>query len=1301
MGQSALERLQASKRGKSALERLREAKAAKAAQTDPSIGERLIAAPGQFGRAYGRSLLIDPIEGVGTLLGGGATPEFVKKGADIARGVLDTLNPIPESVAQEADPPFLQGVPGALGGTAGVAASALLGGLGAGAATAGIGGGMGTYREAKEKGADDATALTAFALSIPVNLLDVIPGSAAVKAAKLGSTLNKLNTASKGALGKWLAGSASTPAVEAGQSGVQRWLENLIASTTGYDPERKQLDGVPQETLMGLLVGTGVGGAHAAATGQLRKERKSALDRLRESRLAQAQPQPGTSPNPPSLDPSAGETAAAVSPITDQAQSPEITPFPESDGGDSGAGAAPASVETGEPTGFPWEAPLEERLAMPAAKEHLKAMAAESGWFEAGGQMIRNAGGDVVGRTPWAPRAEWWTSRPVDMTEAELKKLVARVVSGEQGRMGHRQRLMLDWMLGQPTQVGDSLWEPGQFDEGGPPASVPPETVTSEAADIPGFEIPDETRTQNLRQRYVNDFERQNVLEEVAPNKVEGEQVSSLYRRMAGIVSGAHEVIEKTIWRPTVKALRKSGIDSEVSKPGLPSVKAYSTAIGAPERNETMMRRSGVENGSGMSTEDAKRIVAEAESSPHAAEYIALKERIAKLNEDRLTDEVESGLQSPEWREQVEKDFGRYYSPMQTVDETDRYFAGSSGIHLSGPEFRRATGRTSQAFNPFIQNVVSRQVSATRAARNRVARRFAEWIRINPTLGRIVDSLAEVSNEDRIAKRVVGFKENGQYRYAILADQRLADSARLLEADKIDDTLRAADKALNWLRRANTSWNPVFWMSNFPRDVGLAFFKMSVDESVAFAADVVRTVPAAVRAMRRVQANDAAPGALEDSYRLLREQGGFTSKADLSSMQKRLEDVQSELAAGVTRQAATKLGRYFLDLNNAFEYATRLAVGHVALQRGKSVADAALASRTATADFARRGEKSAFWSRVYLFFNANVQGTASVVESFAKHPQRGATAAGALVGMGYLFALMSRSLADEDDDGISMWEKIPEYDKSRKLGIMLGDKLYGIPSPWGFGFFSGLGVELEAMNRGGQSFEKTASKVLASLLDNTSPLPAGSLSMQFTPTALRPFHELAANENFAGSPIMPTRNPFEAAELQPDSEQHFKNVNPQLASLFSGINRATGGDTMRAGAVDVSPETAEHMLGWIGGGLGRFAGRTFNLAGKMIRADSIYTSDYPGLRAFVSEVPEFDTSRRYYDTLRKIEAAHARAMARSGMSDDDRFYLRFDKAAREIDKRVTLLRKANRPDEEIDAVRKKLNAMVQTAKEQK
>jgi hypothetical protein len=140
---------------------------------------------------------------------------------------------------------------------------------------------------------------------------------------------------------------------------------------------------------------------------------------------------------------------------------------------------------------------------------------------------------------------------------------------------------------------------------------------------------------------------------------------------------------------------------------------------------------------------------------------------------------------------------------------------------------------------------------------------------------------------------------------------------------------------------------------------------------------------------------------------------------------------------------------------------------------------------------------------------------------------------------------------------------------------------------------------------------------------------------------------------------------------------------------------------MRAGAVDVSPETAEHMLGWIGGGLGRFAGRTFNLAGKMIRADSIYTSDYPGLRAFVSEVPEFDTSRRYYDTLRKIEAAHARAMARSGMSDDDRFYLRFDKAAREIDKRVTLLRKANRPDEEIDAVRKKLNAMVQTAKEQK
>ena len=217
----------------------------------------------------------------------------------------------------------------------------------------------------------------------------------------------------------------------------------------------------------------------------------------------------------------------------------------------------------------------------------------------------------------------------------------------------------------------------------------------------------------------------------------------------------------------------------------------------------------------------------------------------------------------------------------------------------------------------------------------------------------------------------------------------------------------------------------------------------------------------------------------------------------------------------------------------------------------------------------------------------------------------------------------------------------------------------------------------------------------------SSPLPAGSLGMNLIPTLARPIAEHFANENFAGSPIRPEPNPWQSKDLQPDSSLHFKNVNPQLASLFAGINAATGGDAKRAGAIDVSPETAEHMLGWAGGGLGRFGGRTFNLAAKTIRGDKVYINDWPGLRAFISTVPEFDTSRRYYDNLNKIEAAQARAKARTGMSDEDRFYLRFEKVAREVDKRVTAMRKAGANDDAVDAMKKKLNGMVNTAKEQR
>lgn len=62
-----------------------------------------------------------------------------------------------------------------------------------------------------------------------------------------------------------------------------------------------------------------------------------------------------------------------------------------------------------------WKKPLEAHLAHPETLERLRQMTHETGWDQVGGQLIRNKPDDdvglkpeVVGRTPWIPRAPWF-----------------------------------------------------------------------------------------------------------------------------------------------------------------------------------------------------------------------------------------------------------------------------------------------------------------------------------------------------------------------------------------------------------------------------------------------------------------------------------------------------------------------------------------------------------------------------------------------------------------------------------------------------------------------------------------------------------------------------------------------------------------------------------------------------------------------------------------------------------------------------------------------------------------------------
>ena len=94
-----------------------------------------------------------------------------------------------------------------------------------------------------------------------------------------------------------------------------------------------------------------------------------------------------------------------------------------------------------------------DRLQDPAVQASLKRYAAESGWSEIGGRIIREVADDysspIIGRTRWTPNASWWTTRPVtlkgDINGAATQKAINKALRGE--KLKPNEKKMVDFLV--------------------------------------------------------------------------------------------------------------------------------------------------------------------------------------------------------------------------------------------------------------------------------------------------------------------------------------------------------------------------------------------------------------------------------------------------------------------------------------------------------------------------------------------------------------------------------------------------------------------------------------------------------------------------------------------------------------------------------------------------------------------------------------------------------------------------------------------------------------------------------------
>lgn len=711
---------------------------------------------------------------------------------------------------------------------------------------------------------------------------------------------------------------------------------------------------------------------------------------------------------------------------------------------------------------------------------------------------------------------------------------------------------------------------------------------------------------------------------------------------------------EETKINPLLDDLRNSGVSRK-------EFELYAQAKHGRERNTVIAQRdvSKPDGGSGLTNSEISRLLDG--SNPMIPNEVQkklepIRQKLVALNKDTLRNLWEGGLISGDTYDLLSNRYQDYVPLIgkagATEDEVTGTMGTGAGFDVRGSDIKIAEGRGTIAPDPLAYSIQLHRDSIIRAEKNRVmqtAAQFATRYRDNG----IIEVVQKGDIGDTNAKDIIAFKENGETKYLRINDPKLADVMKNRASSTTGPIIQFLSGMNRWLAYANTQASPEFVIANFARDLQTALVNISGENAKGLAAGLIKSVPEAMRSTYRAEMGKPDMNTKMDNYyKEFKEAGGRMTFFGLKDLAATQTDIQKALGDGSYRNA-TKVFRVAFDklarLNSAVENATRLATYSTLRESGYSVQKAAYAARNITVNFTRKGTAGPLLNAVYLFANANIQGSARIIQAVASSPKVRKILTGVMVA-GFFRSMVNRIVGGKDETGEDYYDKIPQYVKETNFIIMKPNtkgEYFKFPMPYGYSVADYTGQLLnEVMPKdmlgGGASKTQALAKLTGAVLDNFNPLGASkSLLQTISPTLISPITDYALNMDYSGRPIMPTPSPFDATP-PPNSQRYWSNVGPVAKAVAQKINEITGGNEVRAGAIDISPETIGQVYDFLSGSAGKFVERLVTLPRKAFQAGSgeldwgDLVGDIPMSRKLYGAVPSYVDTVRYQDLRREV-----------------------------------------------------------------
>jgi hypothetical protein len=801
--------------------------------------------------------------------------------------------------------------------------------------------------------------------------------------------------------------------------------------------------------------------------------------------------------------------------------------------------------------------------------------------------------------------------------------------------------------------------------------------------------LPEETTAQAAQRILQDQYNRVKLIQELVEERGgtvgEEQNVYKAEERMHGRV---HELMRQFADK-AVHPMLKKAVEYKID---LDELALYAYAKHAKERNAHIQGiNKQVQTGSGMSDAEADNIIQLVELSQDKAKFEELHQDLMGMTATTRRVLVDEGLVTQDQYDGLEKQYENYVPLRGFADQDEdngKVRPGlGRGFNIKGQETIKAMGRDSKA-GDIIENIIRDYERATiRAERNAVGKTFLDLVTTNPDpalwevqpLKRATrmagDQVRYQTVEDK-GDDTISVKVAGEQVYIKINDPLLLRAMQnAFKSEKSDSEyfiMKAAGMYTSLLRNTITRYNPVFGVINALRDsqMGAAgvFDALGAEGLKLYAKNYPKAVASGFRT--EIGKTDPQVRKMDKWMEEMRFAGGTTGGVFMRDT----ETIQSELRDAMMAAGASPKGVIDFAKHNKFtrgakhvlhgleligatsEHAARLSAYAAAREMGKTPAEAASIAKNLTVNFNRFGEQGQLINTLFLFYNASVQGSTRIVQMMRNPKVRMAMAGATSVGLG--LAMLAASVGGDDEDGQPYWDKIPDWEKERNLIIMLppgsdmGDSVgtngryFKIPMAYGLNVFPVLGYQLADLMRNmqdpakGVGLSKAAINMVSATMGSYNPMGGSldprdpiQLGLAVAPTMADPFIQLAAGVDGFGKPTGPSKSPY---DQRPDSETVSAQ---QHGSVYHRISRwaneATGGNQVRAGAIDVQPGTIKNLGGIVGGGLGRFIADTINLGYLGATDAPISQRDIPVVKQLYGEYDKKAGMTLYYERSRK------------------------------------------------------------------